>query len=142
MASATQLAALSVTHQHFEDSQTALLKQKLNDVMLEMERKSMAAEDARAHLLSPYDNVHTTDPRHRPLTWKEHALYSDAMVHNLTDNVITPARFFVQLARQKAMQVGTRPDAPTQQDVIKCLVDAGNCFSESESDESDPSDEY
>ena len=94
MASATQIAALSVTHQHFEDSQTALLKQNLNNDMLEMERKSMAAEDARAHLLSPYDNVRTTDPRNRPLTWKDHALDSDAMIHHITDTVITPARFF------------------------------------------------
>ena len=152
MASATQIAALSVTHQHFEDSQTALLKQKLNDVMLEMERKIMAAEDERAHagkaheaLLSPYGtNVHTPHPQHRLLTWKEYALGRDELVHHLADDVIEPTRILVQQARQKALQVVIKADSPTQTDVSNLLVDAEKCLNESDfdsSDESEPSDE-
>ena len=72
MASATQIAALNVVHKHCEASEMAQLKQKLNDVMLEMEHKSMAAEDARSTMMSPHANFGPTHPDYRFRTWKEY----------------------------------------------------------------------
>ena len=71
MATATQIAALSVVQKHCEDSEMTRLKQQMNEVMLEMERKSMAAEDARLAMLSPHASVGPSHPLYCFMAWKE-----------------------------------------------------------------------
>ena len=131
MASAAQIAALNVVHKHCEDSEMTRLKQQMNEVMLKMERNSMAAEDVRSAMMSPYGC------RHRHITWKEFALECKAVIHHLEDDVIGPTRVLVQQARQKALQVVLKPDAPTQKDVFNLLVDAEKCLNESDSESVD-----
>ena len=47
MATAIQIAAVNVTHNHFQPSEYSSLKRRLNDAVLEIERRSMMAEDAQ-----------------------------------------------------------------------------------------------
>ena len=104
MASATQIAALNVVHKHCEASEMAQLKQKLNDVMLEMERKSMAAEDARSTMMSPHSNFGPTHPEYRFRTWKEYGQTCGRHCIHLR-GVINEARNDLLSVRQQALAV-------------------------------------
>ena len=70
MATATQIAALSVVQKHCEDSEMTRLKQQMNEVMLKMERNSMAAEDARSAMMSPHAYFGQWPPESRFIRWK------------------------------------------------------------------------
>ena len=130
MASATQIAALNVVHKHCEAPEMAQLKQKLNDVMLEMERKSMAAEDARSAMMSPHSNFGPTHPEYRFRTWKEYGQSCGQHCIHLR-GVINEARNDLLSARQQALAVLhndgstlTEDSQTTINDVLNSIVRA------------------
>ena len=89
---ANQISALSVVHNSFQDQELRGMKRKLADTTLEMERARMATEDARGAMVSSYSsNHHTTDPRHRRLSWREFAVERNSVCDHLVFNVIEPA---------------------------------------------------
>ena len=61
------------------------------EVLRDMERARMSTEDARAAMASPYStHVYTADspPRRRILSWREHGVECDRLVHNVIEPVI------------------------------------------------------
>ena len=63
------------------------------EVLLEVERSRMAAEDWRGKMVSPYGTRHhTRDPRFRHLSWREFGEERNEMCDHLVFEVIEPAR--------------------------------------------------
>ena len=63
------------------------------EVLRDMERARMTAEDCRGAMVSPYGTPgHTTDPRRRFYSWKEFGKARNDRCDHVTFNVIEPAR--------------------------------------------------
>ena len=154
MASATQIAALSVVQKHCEHLEMTQLKQQMNEVMLEMERKSMAAEDARSAMMSPHTNVGPGHFLYRFLTWKEWGQSREHHCRRYRD-AINNARENLLCARQEALAVLynngktlVRKAKITTKDILHSIVAAdrelrneSTFMSGMTSDESESSDE-
>ena len=66
----------------------ATLPHALEDAMRDLERARMETEDLRTKSFSPYrKNVHTRDPRHRLITWREFAKELDDKCHELLERM-------------------------------------------------------
>ena len=62
------------------------------EVLRDMERARMTAEDCRGAMVSPYGTPgHTTDPGHRFLSWKEFGEACNGRCDYVTFDVIEPA---------------------------------------------------
>ena len=96
------------------------------EVLLDMERARMAAEDYRGAALSPYPaGCHTADAHLRLRTWKEVGKERNRRCDHVTFNVIVPA---TQALDQMCNDLRTKLTAPgsTSQQLYKALETAHN----------------
>ncbi len=129
---ASQIAALNVAYNRFQEHEARALKRKLAETTLEMERARMSAEDARGAMVSPYcNNYHTTDPRYRHLSWREFGTERNDMCDHLVHNVTHPAEEILQGARKKIRMVWRDPASSREAALTaayNAMCDAEKCL--------------
>ena len=111
-------------------------------VLLDLERARMTAEDLRGAALSPYGtNVHTQDPRHRLLTWREFGIERNEMTSTMSDRMGRAEGLSEQARRRARIAADSNGDREDLRVALigiqNILVDARYILRHEENDDSD-----
>lgn len=110
----------------------------ISEVLRELERARMTAEDWRGAMVSPYDTLHDMlDSRYRRLSWREFGRERNKMCDHLVYEVMEPAENVLMRARRQIRLCWQDPQA----DYESALTAAYNAMCDAERHLRDQSDD-
>ena len=104
-------------------------------ILLDMERSRMFAEDCRAAMVSPY-TTNGVPPYTRPLSWREFGTERNDKLDHVTLNVIEPAKELLHDARNELRTALSAPilDSKAVMSAAHNAMLAAECFLKDNSD--------